>query len=70
MSSHHGSAETNLTRNHEIAGSIPMLSVTCGLLKIQKTYEKNKRETDSDTENKLVVTNGEREREGKIRVGD
>jgi len=25
-SSHHGAAETNLTRNHEVAGSIPGLA--------------------------------------------
>ena len=25
-SSHHGTAETNLTRNHEVGGSIPGLS--------------------------------------------
>ena len=36
-----------------------------------ETKEYNKTETDSDTENKLVVTSGEREGgSGKIGVGD
>ena len=40
-------------------------------LKKKKTNEYNKTETDSDIENKLVVTSGEREgRRGKIWGGD
>ena len=39
--------------------------------KKNKISEYNKKETNTDIENKLVVTNGERERErGNIGVGD
>ena len=47
-------------------------SLICGIYKLQQTSEYNKKETDSQlTENKLVVTSGERERRrGNIGVGD
>ena len=35
-----------------------MISLICGILKIKQTNEYNK--TETDTENKLVVTSGER----------
>ena len=37
-----------------------MLSLTCGLYKVKQTNGYNNKETDTDAENKLVVTSGER----------
>ena len=39
-----------------------MISLICGIQKIQQTSEYNKKEADSDIENKLVVTSRERAR--------
>ena len=50
-----------------------MISLMCGIKKIQQTSEYNriKRSRLTDRENKLVVTSEEREAgRGKIRVGD
>ena len=35
-----------------------MMSLICGIKKIQQTTEYNKKSTFTDLENKLVVTNG------------
>ena len=37
-----------------------MISLICGILKIQQTNEYNKKEADTEIESKLVVTSGER----------
>ena len=47
-----------------------MISLTRGSFKIQQTSEYNKKEADTDIEDELVVTSGERGRRGNIRVGD
>ena len=41
-----------------------MVTVTCQVKKVQHTSEHNKKVAYSDTENKLVVTCGEKEGEG------
>ena len=41
-----------------------MILVKCGIYKMLQTSEYNKKEADSDTEMKLVVTNREWERRG------
>ena len=45
-----------------------MISLICRILKIQQNSDFNqKRSRLPDTENKLVVTNGERQRKGQFR---
>ena len=44
-----------------------MISWICGIWKIKQSSKYNKKETDSDTENKLVTTSGEREEQGQKR---
>ena len=50
-----------------------MISLICGISKIQQTNEFNKKEADSDIESKSVVTSASREGRGLHRgraVGD
>ena len=44
-----------------------MISLLCRIWKIKQTGEYNKKETDSDIENKPVVTSGERKGVGAIK---
>lgn len=44
-----------------------MISLKCGIYKMLQTSEYNKKEADSDIENKVVVTSREKEWEGRYR---
>ena len=45
-----------------------MISLICGIQKIQQTSGCKKRETDTGIKNKPVVTSGEREK-GRVNIG-